>query len=96
MVPGASIAEARAGLTALGVPIGRAALRAAGEITHVLTHRRLQVLVVVGRRSVDLVELAEPYERAAWLDPVSPGVGVSTLARKIISLAGSGQARESR
>lgn len=96
MVPGASIAEARPGLTALGVPIGRAALRAAGEITHLLTHRRLQVLVVVGRRSVDLVELAEPYERAAWLDPASPGVGVSTLARKIIALAGSGQARESR
>ncbi|APR76535.1 A/G-specific adenine glycosylase [Minicystis rosea] len=90
MVEALSVDDARAGLEALGVAIGRARLREAGRVTHVLTHRRMEVLVASGRRTAGSAAqeaLGEPYEKASWLDPERPGVGVSTLARKIIETA---------
>ncbi len=61
-----------------------------GEVTHVLSHRRMVVTVALAPRrapSPTAVELAPPYEKSAWLDPKAPGVGVSTLARKVVALA---------
>jgi A/G-specific adenine glycosylase len=92
MVEGvASAREARPRLAAMGILLGRGKLREAGVVTHVLTHRRMVVTVVAGERPGGGVEapagLAEPYEKTAWLDPGAPGVGVSTLARKIIAAA---------
>ncbi|MFT3773252.1 MAG: A/G-specific adenine glycosylase [Minicystis sp.] len=90
MVEALSIEEARPRFAALGVTLGRARLREAGRVTHVLTHRRMEVVVAAGRRAAgsDVGEaLGAPYEKAAWLDPERPGVGVSTLARKIIEEA---------
>ena len=59
-------------------------------MTHVLTHRRMVVTVARGppaRAGEAPGELRAPYERAAWLDPDARGVGVSTLARKVIAAA---------
>jgi A/G-specific adenine glycosylase len=100
MVEALTIDDARAGLAALGVPLGRTRLREVGRVTHVLTHRRMEVVVAAGRRAAGSAlpeALAAPYEKAAWLDPESPGVGVSTLARKVIAAAnGGGEAAEKR
>jgi len=100
MVEALSIDDARAGLAALGVPLGRTRLREVGRVTHVLTHRRMEVVVAAGRRAAGAAspeELAAPYEKAAWLHPERPGVGVSTLARKVIAAAaGDGAATEKR
>lgn len=90
MIEARSVDQTRADLAALGLALGRTRLREAGRVTHVLTHRRLEIAVVAGRRSVGLAlrdELSAPYEKAAWLDPARPGVGVSTLARKILAAA---------
>jgi A/G-specific adenine glycosylase len=94
MVEGVSTpAAARPLLAALGLPLGpllgRRALRELGRVTHVLTHRRMAVTVVaVAGGPVPEAhlpaELAAPYERASWLDPREPGVGVSTLANKVL------------
>lgn len=88
MVEALSLDEARPALSALGLTLGPARLREAGRVTHVLTHRRMEVLVAAAPRSAATAAaeaLAAPYERAAWLDPSDPGVGVSTLARKVIA-----------
>lgn len=90
MIEVASVDAARNALAELGVELGRAALREAGRVTHVLTHRRMEVVVVSGRRTRatrSQEALGPPYERAAWLDPERPGVGVSTLAKKVLSVA---------
>ena len=90
MIEAGSLDAARAGLTALGVAFGRTRLGEAGRVTHVLTHRRLEITVVAGPRRAGLTlreALDAPYEKAAWLDPARPGVGVSTLARKVIAAA---------
>jgi A/G-specific adenine glycosylase len=89
MVEASSIAAARAALAAVGVQVE---LRAAGQVKHVLTHKELRVLVAVaeiqGRAKAPKM-VAAPYEKAAFLDPEEAGVGVSTLARKVLA-AGSG------
>jgi A/G-specific adenine glycosylase len=93
MVEALSLDEARPRLVALGLGLGRARLRAVGRVTHVLTHRRLEVVVAAGQRaagSAGREALEAPYEKAAWLDAERPGVGVSTLARKIIAVAAAG------
>jgi A/G-specific adenine glycosylase len=90
MVEGvSSLAAAGAAFAAIGVAIGPP-LAEAGRVTHVLTHRRMAVTVVTGRaeRLEPPDQLGAPYEKSAWLDPVAPGVGVSTLARKILTCAG--------
>ena len=98
MVEGtASVAAARLRFAALGLGVllgpRRGRLRRAGQVTHVLSHRRMVVAVAVGERPrgepgvPPTAELAAPYEKAAWLDPEAPGVGVSTLARKILAAA---------
>jgi A/G-specific adenine glycosylase len=91
MVEAPSVEAARAALGAVGVALGRAKLREAGQVVHVLTHRRMEVTVVVARRTAGLVvgdALGAPYEKAGWLSPAAPGVGVSTLARKVLATAG--------
>jgi A/G-specific adenine glycosylase len=87
MLEATSLDEARAFLAAHGLT---ASLVEAGQVKHVLTHKALAVRVAVGRvkaRSRPPAELAEPYEKAAFLDPEAAGVGVSTLARKILAAA---------
>ena len=89
MVEALSLDEARPALAAVGVGLGRARLREIGRVTHVLTHRRMEVLVAAASRAAGTAAgeaLAAPYEKAAWLDPAEPGVGVSTLARKVIGV----------
>jgi A/G-specific adenine glycosylase len=90
MVEGVSgAAPARPLFTALGLPLGRIKLREVGRVTHVLTHRRMEITVVAasGARVAPPAEMGSPYEKAAWLDASKPGVGVSTLARKVIRAA---------
>jgi A/G-specific adenine glycosylase len=91
MVEGlSSPAAARPALAALGIRLGPGGIEEMGEVKHVLTHRRMRVVVAMGRRLErprTSAELGEPYERSAWLDPEQPGVGVSTLARKILDRA---------
>lgn len=94
MVEALSLDEARPRFAAVGVTLGRARLREVGRVTHVLTHRRMEVVVVAGRWTAGSAlrdELTEPYEKAAWLDGDQPGVGVSTLARKVIEAAADPQ-----
>jgi A/G-specific adenine glycosylase len=86
----ASPSAARPRFKTIGLDLGRGPLRTAGQVTHLLSHRRMSVTVAVGdrpRRIEAAADLAEPYERAAWLDPGKPGVGVSTLARKVLAAA---------
>jgi hypothetical protein len=98
MVEGArALAPARRAFAALGLPLGRAPLIQAGRVTWVLSHRRMEVLVVAGdartARRVD-VELGPPYGKAAWLNPKDPGVGVSALANRVLAVALRATARE--
>jgi A/G-specific adenine glycosylase len=91
MVEVPTVEAARRALAAVGVALGRTRLRDVGRVVHVLTHRRMEVTVAVARRASGLSvgeTLAEPYERAEWLSPVEPRVGVSTLARKVLAAAG--------
>jgi A/G-specific adenine glycosylase len=91
MIEGSSSpSAARSRFDAVGFALGRGPLREAGRVTHVLSHRRMVVTVAVGDRPrrIEVAKgLAEPYEKTAWLDPGKPGVGVSTLARKILAAA---------
>jgi len=83
-------AAARRAFAAIGLGLGRGPLREVGKVTHVLTHRRMVIAVTRGApaRSLEAPgEMAGPYEKAAWLDPEARGVGVSTLARKVIAVA---------
>jgi A/G-specific adenine glycosylase len=92
MVEAPSIEGARAGLRAVGVNVGRMKLAYVGRVKRVLTHRRMEVTVAVGTQGTELSvrgELEDPYEKSAWLDPERPGVGVSTLARKVLAAAQS-------
>ncbi len=93
-----AVSPARRLFSELGLPLGRAPLREVGRVTHVLTHRRMVVTVAVGDLSGRSdpaagapATLGEPYEKAAWLDALHGGVGVSTLARKVIEVALRGE-----
>jgi A/G-specific adenine glycosylase len=97
MVEGASSLEAaRRGFAEMGVPLGRTRMCDVGRVTRVLSHRRMVVSVAVGERRATSLKaaLGAPYEDAAWLDPDAPGVGVSTLAKKVTSLARAAELHE--
>lgn len=92
MVEASSLRDAQGALQGAGINAGAAALREAGRVRHVLSHRELDVLVVGGEASSRFVPeppSTPPYERAAWLDPETAEVGISTLARKVIQAASS-------
>ncbi len=91
MVDARGIAEAREALCRHGVP-ERAALRDAGRVRHVLTHRVMTVTVASGHAAARWRlprRLPAPYEAAAWCHP--DAVALSTLARKVLSRAGAGR-----
>jgi A/G-specific adenine glycosylase len=99
MVEGfASLPPARRAFAAMGVPLGRARMMEAGRVLRVLSHRRMVVTVLVGEgraRGPMRAALGPPYEKAAWLDPADPGVGVSTLAKAVLALP-NGPSRQER
>ncbi len=87
---------ARRALAAIGLGLGRAPLREVGKVTHVLTHRRMVVTVARGapaKAGEAPREMQAPYERAEWIAPDARGVGISTLARKVIA-AGRGDEKD--
>ena len=89
MVEAASLAEARALLGSLGVG-PEVDLREVGRVRHILTHRRMEVTVTHAEVRAAWrcrAKLAGPYEKAAWLDPTALEVGISKLARKVLSAA---------
>jgi len=89
MVEAKTLAEARESLVGAGVP-RKTRLVEVGRTEHVLTHREFEVLVTRAKLS-EAPQLADPttapYEKLAWLLRDEEGVGVSTLARKIIAAA---------
>ncbi len=90
MVEAASIEASRALLGAVGVAED-VALREAGKVKHVLSHKELRVAVATGTvagKTKAPMKLVAPYEKAAWLDPDAADVGISTLARKVLAAAG--------
>ncbi|MDI3286308.1 A/G-specific adenine glycosylase [Polyangium sp. 15x6] len=89
MVEARSAEDAKSSLRGAGVA-AEAKLTEVGRVEHVLTHRELDVLVLRARadRPWPLeTPTTAPYERLAWLERSAEGVGVSTLARKILAAA---------
>jgi A/G-specific adenine glycosylase len=65
------------------------ALEVAGDVTHVLTHRRLAVRVFRGSVAGTLPGARDPYEKWTWADARAlADMGLSTFARKLIERAG--------
>ncbi len=67
-----------------------ATLLEVGRVRHILTHRRLEVTVAradVAAPWRSRARPSAPYEKAAWLDPDEVDIGISKLARKILSAA---------
>ncbi|WP_438030557.1 A/G-specific adenine glycosylase [Sorangium sp. So ce233] len=101
MVEARALADARALLEQVGVEPD-APLREIGRVRHILTHRRLDVTVARAEVAAPWrcrAKLASPYEKAAWLDPDVLDIGVSKLARKVLSAASApdgGSVRRSR
>ena len=90
MVEAATIAASRAQLAAVGVGEDLA-LREAGKVKHVLSHKELRVAVATGTiagKTSAPAPLGAPYEKAAWVDPEAADIGISTLARKVLAAAG--------
>lgn len=82
MVEG-SLREARARLADAGVVLG--ARR--GALEHVLTHRRLAIVVHSGRVDGTIRALA-PYEELAFVpDPEGGALGLSTMAKRVLSIS---------
>ena len=72
---------------------GIASASASGQVTHVLSHRRLTVDVHAGvlTRAPDGARLPPVYEAAELFDaPALEALGVSTLARKVLAAADPG------
>ncbi len=89
MVEARTAEDARTSLHGAGVAV-EAKLEEVGRVAHVLTHRELDVLVLRARadRPWPLeTPTTAPYERLAWMERGAEGVGVSTLARKILAAA---------
>jgi A/G-specific adenine glycosylase len=92
MVAGDGLAEdARAELRRVGIAPSLS-LREVGTVTHLLTHRRLDV--TVSRASVSRAhrlrqKLVEPYVRLRWAKPDE--VALSTLARRVLDAASAPQ-----
>ncbi|HZF55685.1 MAG TPA: A/G-specific adenine glycosylase [Polyangiaceae bacterium] len=100
MVEAGSLAAAGEALRGAGIEQEvQAALRKLGKVRHILSHRELDVLVAGAearsRYEVPALSTA-PYERAAWLDPDAAGVGISTLARKVLEAAPADPPRPAR
>jgi A/G-specific adenine glycosylase len=89
MVTADSIIDARSALGGAGIePDLR--LSEVGRVDHVLTHRELQVIVCRGHGyplAIIGTPTTEPYEKLAWLPPDPSGIGVSTLAKKVLAMA---------
>jgi A/G-specific adenine glycosylase len=89
MVPADSIIQARAALCGAGIaPDVR--LSEVGRVGHVLTHRELEVIVYRGHGSALVIlekPTTDPYEKLAWFPRNPTGIGISTLAKKILSTA---------
>ena len=95
MVEADTLDEARTSLAEAGIP-ERIVLCEVGRVRHILTHRRLEVTVARAEVPAALrgrAKLASPYEKASWLDPDANEVGVSRLARKILSVSSPPVAR---
>ncbi|AUX43281.1 adenine glycosylase [Sorangium cellulosum] len=98
MVEAKALADARALLEQAGVEPD-APLREVGRVRHILTHRRLDVTVARAEVAAPWrcrAKLAAPYEKAAWLDPGVLDIGVSKLARKVLSAASAPPAAAAR
>jgi A/G-specific adenine glycosylase len=82
MVEG-SLREAKRKLAEVGIAVGTKR----GALEHVLTHRRLAIVVHSGR--VDgTIRTLEPYEELAFVpDPEGGSLGLSTMARRVLSLS---------
>ena len=62
---------------------------AAGEVVHVLTHRRLQVHVLRGSEAAKAPKVAPEYAEHRWVLPAeAKDIGVSSLCRKVLRIAG--------
>lgn len=89
MVPASSIIDARSALEGAGVQ-SNVRLSKVGRVGHVLTHRELDVIVCRGQgRPVAILDAptTEPYEKLAWLPREPTGIGISTLAKKVLAAA---------
>jgi A/G-specific adenine glycosylase len=81
MVEG-SLREARAKLSGAGVVLGPER----GALEHVLTHRRLAIVVHSGRVDGSIRAL-EPYEELAFvLEPEGGTLGLSTMAKRVLTI----------
>ncbi len=89
MVPASSVDAARSALHGAGIgeTVG---LSEVGRVTHVLTHREFEVIVCHGHgRPISITErpTTDPYEKLAWYPKDPKGIGISTLAKKILKAA---------
>ncbi len=92
MVEGDDLETTRGQLGRLGAPPS-VELREVGEVTHLLTHRRLDVTVARAHtaRAHRLRKPSEPYVQLRWTDPAE--VALSTLARRVLETADQPQER---
>ncbi len=68
---------------------GLGAAVSAGEVVHVLTHRRLHIHVLRGSAGAKAPEVAPAYTEHRWVRPAeAKEIGVSTLCRKVLRQAG--------
>ena len=89
MVPAESLADARSALHGAGVETSLR-LSEVGRVGHILTHRELVVIVCRGSGTPVTIlgaPTTEPYEKLAWLPPNPTGIGISTLAKKVLAAA---------
>jgi len=89
MVPAESIVDARSALGGAGIE-PNVRLSEVGRVGHVLTHREFEVIVCRGQGTpLAIIEkpTTEPYEKLAWLPREPTGIGISTLAKKILAAA---------
>ncbi len=89
MVPATSIMDARSALGGAGIELD-VRLSEVGRVEHVLTHRELQVIVCRGYGfplAIVGTPTTEPYEKLAWLPREPTGIGLSTLAKKVLATA---------
>jgi len=89
MVPAESVMDARSALGGVGIE-PNVRLSEVGRVGHVLTHRELQVIVCRGHGfplAIIGTPTTEPYEKLAWLPRDPTGIGISTLAKKVLATA---------
>jgi len=90
MVPADSVVDARSALQGAGIEPSLE-LAEVGRVGHVLTHRELMVVVCRGQANPLAIlgpPTTEPYEKLAWLPREPSGIGISTLAKKVLAAAG--------